>query len=464
MLLLSAVDLTGPRSLATRGLPATTEKWEKHWAGALTDKDISFLVDEARCTTIRLPIGYFTLGPEFCGGTPFEGQPGQVYRNAWSHVLETCVKLASVGMGVLIDMHALPGGANKDSHSGTSSPTAGLWGNSHNLNLAKRSLLFVAHEIASGKIQNCVGLELCNEAAWEAKGMYDFYYDMLREISNVDNTIPIYISDAWKLDAAVNWASKQNSISTANNLVVVDTHRYYTFDEKHKSKSPQEIIQLLPDALTAACSIRGNVHEKGAAPVLIGEWSCVLDGRTWSRVGEDQKDGLTQQFGQSQCEQWYANSCGHTFWTFKMQWMPGGGWGFMAQTRKGNIRAPGYMNIPFDHVEQHISYANSQRDALKAEAVSSHCGYWDKTTPGKHFEHWRYEAGWDDGWADALSFFEFRARQRLGQVGADRIGCLDGWIRKRMREVGQTGPLGWEYEHGFRDAVGKAERLLLSGA
>lgn len=30
------------------------------------------MVREARCTSIRLPIGYFTLGEEFCEGTPFE--------------------------------------------------------------------------------------------------------------------------------------------------------------------------------------------------------------------------------------------------------------------------------------------------------------------------------------------------------------------------------------------------------
>ena len=385
-----------------------------------------------------------------------------MYRNAWHYVLETCVKLASVGIGVLIDMHALPGGANKDSHSGTSNQAAELWGNSRNLDLAKRSLLFVAHEIAAGKIQNCVGLQLCNEAAWEAKGMYDFYYDMLREISAVDSSIPIYISDAWKLDTAVKWAAKQNATSTSSNLVVVDSHKYYTFDEKHRSKSPQEILQLLPDALSPARSARGGVHDRGAAPVFIGEWSCVLDGRTWSKVSEDQKDGLTQQFGHSQCDQWHANSCGHAFWTYKMQWMPGGGWGFMAQTRKGNVRAPRYMNIPFHDVEKRVVDANSHRDVLKDESVKSHCGYWDKNASDQRFEHWRFEAGWEDGWADAVSFFSFRAANTLGKEGTDRIGCLDGWIRKRMRELGQTGPLGWEYEHGFRDGVGKAERLLIS--
>jgi aryl-phospho-beta-D-glucosidase BglC (GH1 family) len=437
------------------------QKWEKHWSNALQDKDMAFLLDEAHCSTIRLPIGYFTLGPEYCVRTPFEGEPAEVYRNAWSHVLSICAKLAGLGIGVLIDMHALPGGANKDSHSGTSNPTAELWGNSSNLNLAKRSLLFVAREIAAGKIPNCTGLQLCNEAAWAAKGMYDFYGDMLREIAAIDTSIPVYISDAWKLDTALEWAAKQNSLNSGTNLVIIDTHKYYTFDEKHKSKAPQEIINLLPEALAALNKYSGNVHDNGAAPIFIGEYSCVMDTRTWTRVSEDQKEGLTQRFGQCQCDQWHNRACGSAFWTLKMAWMPGGGWGFVAQTRKGSIRAPGYLALDFGEVDRRMGEAHKQRESLRQGNVSSHCNYWDNAAPGKRFEHWRFEAGWDDGWNDALAFFGLRKAMNLGKMGGDRIGCLDGWIRKRMREVGQTGPLGWEYEHGFRNAVKSAEQILL---
>src|SRR5256885_10032467 len=46
--------------------------------------------------------------------------------------------------GVLLDMHAAPGGANSDSHSGTSSGKAELWVSEFNLNLLTRCLCFVA--------------------------------------------------------------------------------------------------------------------------------------------------------------------------------------------------------------------------------------------------------------------------------------------------------------------------------
>ena len=450
------------RSLQTRGLQATVEKWEKHWSHALLDKDMEFLINEAFCNTIRLPIGYYTLGPEFCSGTPFEGEPSQVYRNAWSHVLHTCNKLAEAGIGVLIDMHALPGGANKDSHSGTSSPIAGLWGDKHNLDLARKSLVFVAKEISAGKIPNCTGLQLCNEAAWGAKGMYEFYGNVLAEISRIDNSIPLYISDAWKLDTALDWARKQNTISSNTNLIIIDTHKYYTFDEKHKSKSPQEIIRIVPEALSACNQIAGNVHQNGAAPVFIGEYSCVMDAQSWNRVSESERQALTQQFGQVQCQQWHTQSCGSAFWTLKMAWMPGGGWGFVAQTRNGSVRPPAYLSILWDEVPHRIAEANDHMERDRSHEIQAHCHYWDSKDPGKHYEHWRFEAGWDDGWNDAVSFFGAKEASgiHIGR-GVDRIGCLDGWIRKRMIEVGQSGPLGWEYEHGFRNAVAKVESVLL---
>jgi len=64
------------------GMDGARGKWEEHWRNALSEGDLQWLVNEAKCTSIRLPIGYFTLGPEYCKGTPFEGVGG-VYEGAW---------------------------------------------------------------------------------------------------------------------------------------------------------------------------------------------------------------------------------------------------------------------------------------------------------------------------------------------------------------------------------------------
>jgi aryl-phospho-beta-D-glucosidase BglC (GH1 family) len=84
----------------------------------MTPADWAFLRDAGKVTSVRLPIGWFTHGPHFCAGTPFEAY-GSIYVNAWTAVKGYIHAAAEHGITVLLDLHALPGGANKDEHSGT---------------------------------------------------------------------------------------------------------------------------------------------------------------------------------------------------------------------------------------------------------------------------------------------------------------------------------------------------------
>jgi hypothetical protein len=98
--------------------------------------------ETAHCTSIRLPVGCFTLGPDFCTNTPFAIQPGEVYGNAWAAVERLVARYFAHGIGLLLDMHAACGGANSETHSRTSSAKVELWGNKLNLDLLVRVPLF----------------------------------------------------------------------------------------------------------------------------------------------------------------------------------------------------------------------------------------------------------------------------------------------------------------------------------
>ena len=137
--------------------------------GILCARNFSYknLADFPSGTSIRLPIGYFTLGPAYCNNTPFE-KYADVYVNAWSAVKDLVQRCCSRGIGVLLDMHALPGGANGGDHSGTNSGKPELWGSRKNLDLATRSLLFLAHE-AKG-LGGVIGIQIVNESEYNAKG------------------------------------------------------------------------------------------------------------------------------------------------------------------------------------------------------------------------------------------------------------------------------------------------------
>lgn len=85
--------------------------------------------------------------------------------------------------------------------------------------------------------------------------------------------------------------------------------------------------------------------------------------------------------------------------------------------------------------------------------VSAHVSYWDRTSPGTNFEHWRFENGWKVGFSDAYAFFGARTGKGLSSQGGDKIGCLEIWVLKRVRESGMRGALVWEFEQGLRAGI-----------
>lgn len=86
---------------------------------------------------------------------------------AWQRVLNAINTAASYGLGVLVDLHAAPGGQNNQAHSGTSSGVAGLWGNATNLARTQQALVFLVQQLNG--IDNVVGLELLNEVMFSQK-------------------------------------------------------------------------------------------------------------------------------------------------------------------------------------------------------------------------------------------------------------------------------------------------------
>lgn len=114
------------------------------------------------------------------------------------------------------------------------------------------------------------------------------------------------------------------------------------------------------------------------------------------------------------------------------------------------ITPPASLTLSKDDVQGRLSNARAQQHDRKQQTVSGHVNYWDSNHPG-NYEHWRFEQGWDTGFNDALEFFGMRGQQ--GLEGADRIGMLDLWCLKRIRESGQGGQYVWEFEQGLRQGI-----------
>ncbi|KAI5801134.1 putative glucan 1,3-beta-glucosidase precursor [Geopyxis carbonaria] len=411
------------------GLKATREKWEKHWNTALTPEDWRFLRDTARVTSVRLPVGYFTLGPAFCAGTPFEAV-GKVYVNAWAAVKRYITTAAEHGIAVLVDMHGLPGGANDETHSGTDSGKAEFWENEGYRSLATSALMFIVKEVVQDPVLRdwVLGVQLVNEAIWGAgeKGMWDWYNITLAAIATVDPTLPIYISDAWDLGPALDYASKSSQIP-----IVVDTHKYYCFSDKDKTAHPDSILTKIPHELA---------DQYGEA-FVIGEWSCVLSEESWSQIPAAARPATVHRFAQAQSQRWNTATAGAFFWNFKMSWK----WGFVEQIKAQNLLPPPGRGLSPQQIREAYATAQISLLALQTKALGEHVAYWNEHVRGGVMEHWRYQKGYGQGFSDALAFW---------RNGGDVIGLAKLWVKKRTNEYApRGGKWVWQYEHGVKKGM-----------
>ncbi|KAH7049192.1 glycoside hydrolase superfamily [Macrophomina phaseolina] len=443
-------------NVAELGMDGAREKFERHWAGAVTDADLDWLVGKAKCNTIRLPIGYFTLGPAAHAdpSDPFHAF-APVYANAWSSVCALVSRLHARGIGTLLDLHGLPGGANGCDHSGTNSGRAEHWRSPACRDRSTRCLAWIAEQVRedAGLREGVVGLQVCNEAEWGAKGLWEWYESVVGAVAAAEPGLPVYVSDAWDLGRAVEWARGVNKVGVGARVspVVVDTHLYWCFADADKKKGPDDIVREVRGKLGQLDGKEGDVLKNGAVAVIIGEYSCVLSEETWKKGGDKSKDDWVREFGQALSNRFQQRALGSHFWTYKMQWMPGGEWGFKACTEKGSITPHWTLTLSADDVRQRLQSALAQRDERFGRTFGQHCGFWDQNSPGTPFEHWRYEQGWKQGFDDAAAFFGGQG----GGVGGDKIGNLEIWVRRRLIESGMGGPFVWEYEQGLRKGVGE---------
>lgn len=136
--------------------------------------------------------------------------------------------------------------------------------------------------------------------------------------------------------------------------------------------------------------------------------------------------------------------------------MDGGEWGFVQQVKNNSITPPPWFCLSPKVVAAVLIRAPIAREERRERALAAHVDYWKRQEAAQTYEHWRFGVGFDLGYRDALAFFGMRNEGQLGpnRDGADKIGCLEIWIRKRIIEVEMVGPYAWEFEAGFRQGVG----------
>ncbi|RLV94827.1 putative glycosyl hydrolase [Spathaspora sp. JA1] len=410
------------------GVEETRNKFEKHWQEYVNEDDWQWLVDH-NVNSIRLAIGYWNInGGAFTDGFKFEKYKA-VYENSWNIIKTQFIEVANkYNISVVLDIHGVPYGANKADHSGE--PGQGkFWENQTAELQMSKAMGFIAEDFR--QYENIAGISIVNEADFteNIKQRTKYYSAAINEIRSKDTSVPIVISDCWWTDQWVRWIQEHQDDGRTNLSVLIDHHSYRCFDDKDTSKEPRQIIDDLPtDILT------NLTNESKGVDIIIGEYSCVLDTKSWDKIGNRNRDGLVCDYGKRQCEIMQARTCGTYFWTFKFEAGNGGEWDFKTMSNKGALSIPSPIQNPpgKDEFEHNLQ-----------QAYDGHVNYWHSADPNENYQHDRFKDGFTTAWADAVEFSKFNG---------SRIGRKNAWKQARLQEhihaKGNSGFI-WEWESGF---------------
>jgi len=238
---------------------------EKHWDNWMTTSDWEFIVNQG-LNTIRLPIGYYHCSQaSLIAGTDFAAY-GTVFSGAWQRVLNAISTAKSYGLGVLVDLHAAPGGQNTQAHSGTSTGKANLWGNATNLARTLSTLQFLVTNLMN--IDNVVGVELLNEPL-NSDSLAGWYVQTIQALRKISSDFPLYIHDAFDPQYYAKFVGSRTDLG----YIVQDTHYYRCFSSSDTSQSSDALIQNVIDTTTGLWK---NVATWSKGHVICGEWSAAL--------------------------------------------------------------------------------------------------------------------------------------------------------------------------------------------
>lgn len=387
--------------------------------------------------TVRLPISYYHFLPgqqdsavrDLMSGTEYEPF-SQVYAGAWQRIEAAITKAGSAGIGVLVDLHSVPGAQNTDGHSGLSTKKAGLWeGMSASKNQKRTIAILDALAAQVARHDNVVGLELLNEPKNNG-GLQGFYEDAIRSIRKHTPDLPLYLGDAWDLRHYSQWVSKQ---TTPTNFLVVDHHLYRCFTKDDHSTSAREHAARIHPAHGGPTSsmLRDSAKTLGGS-LIIGEWSAALN--PGSLQGRPQDD-CQREWGHAQAAAYAAFVGGNFFWTLKKEGAPDGGWNLYSAMEKGVLPRRSKLKNPGDGQQagQH--------------ALQGHANYWN--SHGASGDHKAFSDGFSQGWKDAQNFAQSPGQATIGFYGQWAKVRAEAW-----KAQGGDGKAAWEFEHGCAQAIG----------
>ncbi len=292
------------------GKAKASDRLKRHRETWITADDFQWLAAHG-INAVRLPIGY---------GVAEENAPFII----GTETLDWAFRTASAhGIGILFDLHGVPGSQNGWDHSGRQG-TLGWHTSKENIDHSLR----IVNDLAARckRYDNLIGFELLNEPRWDVpleiiKRFYQEAYHRVRDHIAPDQAA-VVIHDAFRPH---DWANFMREPEYVN--VFLDTHPYQCFTDDDRKRDLHGHIEV---ALLGRKKLLDDMRRQ--LPCLVGEWSCALPpeslkGRTGLAL-----DLAMRAYGDAQLIN-YDSTRGWFFWTYRTE--GGGAWSFRDCVKRG---------------------------------------------------------------------------------------------------------------------------------
>jgi len=304
-------------------------------------------------------------------------------------------------------------------------------------------------------LPNLVGLELVNEPnppVADHRFLQDWYWHTvkaLRALGGGDGPV-LYIGDSWRTREYAEAVASMGERANAG-VLALDHHLYRCFtgaDQALTATQHAELLRGNNDTPSTLADVRTTLA-RGGGSLVVGEFSAALNPASLHTIPPADHCLAKRTFLEAQLALYERECAGWFWWTYKKQWPGDDGWSLRDAVQSGVF--PNWVGLRrSDKLAIADRAGNAQKaDAAKKKTLDQHVAWWKKY-PG-HYEHWRFEDGFIDGWADAYLFF---ASSSHGT--ASEIGFIAALKKKRTavhkESKGSSNSL-WEYEHGFEQGV-----------
>ncbi|KAL4253866.1 glycosyl hydrolase 5 (cellulase A) family protein [Abortiporus biennis] len=277
---------------------------ERHWDTFINETDFEYL-SSIGINTVRLPIGYWNLGPDFVDGTPYS-DVGDVYQNCWSRIVRAINWANNNDIGVLVDLHGAPGSQNGQQHSGISDGQTNLFDNPENIQRAMDVLTFLTQQLVN--VSNVVGIQILNEPQ-NVDSLADFYTQAITTMRNstpAAKNFPLYLHDGFDLDRFSQF------VAARTDFVVEDHHSYFVFTDQDMNESATDHTNDIEGGISQSLVSASAAQHRN---LVVDEWSCALTDQSL----KNQPNGAQFDFCKAQMDVYANSSAGWSFWAYRKE-------------------------------------------------------------------------------------------------------------------------------------------------